>query len=91
MNHTYKCPKCESENMSKLDASSDESGCDRPDYFCTNCNTRFRMSASGFSIVSESFNYSKIADRNRELETTLRTIINLKELDIDLLKKIKEN
>lgn len=71
------CPKC-GEDLCKLNASTDPSGCGRPDYYCCECNTRYGMVASGLYIVAENKECSVVMDRNKDLETTIRIMLELK-------------
>ncbi len=77
MTYKYTCTKC-GEELSKLNASSDPSGCDRPDFYCCECNTRYGMTAAGFFVVAENIKYSDVINRNKELETTIKIILELK-------------
>lgn len=77
MAYIYKCTKC-GEELSKLEASSDPSGCGRPDYYCCECDTRYGMTASGLYIVAENRKHSEVLARNAELETTIKIMMELK-------------
>lgn len=77
MTYKYTCKKC-GEELSKLNASSDPSGCDRPDFYCCECDTRYGMTASGLFIVAENRKCSKVIARNKELETTIKIMLELK-------------
>lgn len=50
----------------------------REDQYCANCNTRYSLHKSGLNIISENSSHADVAIRNRELETTLKVMIELK-------------
>lgn len=77
MSYKYTCTKCGDE-LSKLNASSDPSGCGRPDFYCCECDTRFGMTASGLYIIAENRKSSEVITRNKELETTIKVMMGLK-------------
>jgi hypothetical protein len=71
------CPKCGLELFLIKGLCTDRDGI-REDRFCAECNTRYGMRNCGLVLISEAANTSEIAKRNRELETTIKIMMELK-------------
>lgn len=71
------CPKCGLELYLIKGLYTDRDGI-REDRFCTECNTRYGMRSHGLELISEAANTSEIAKRNRELEITIKIMMELK-------------
>lgn len=49
----------------------------REDRFCAECNTRYGMRSHCLELISEAANTSEIVKRNKELETTIKIMLEL--------------
>jgi hypothetical protein len=71
------CPKCGEELFLIKGLCTDRDSI-REDRFCAECNTRYGMRSHGLVLISEAADRSSIAIRNKELETTIKIMLELK-------------